>query len=117
MEHYKEYNKDLSLKAQKEFNDQITEFNSYYRLGIDLGDKTGVAIVKDNKIILAKTLIDFHTKKLDDRRKSRRNRRTRLSRKKRLARLRSWVMRQKVGDQRLPDPYKIMHDNKYWSIY
>ena len=74
MENYKEYNKELSLKAQKEFNDQIAEFNSYYKLGIDLGDTTGVAIVKDNKIILAKTLVDFHTKKLDDRRKSRRNR-------------------------------------------
>ena len=117
MGYYKEYNKELSSKAQKEFNDQISEFNSYYKLGIDLGDKTGIAIVKDNKIILAKTLIDLHPKKLDERREARRNRRTRLSRKKRLARLRSWVMRQKVGDQRLPDPYKIMHDSKYWSIY
>ena len=117
MEYYKEYNKDLSLKAQKEFDDQISEFNSSYKLGIDLGDKTGIAIVKDNKIIMARTLIDLHTKKLKDRRDARRNRRTRRSRKKRLARLRSWVLRQKVGDRKLPDPYKIMHDNRYWSIY
>ncbi|OJI07263.1 MAG: hypothetical protein BK997_03320 [Candidatus Micrarchaeum sp. ARMAN-1] len=87
---------------------RIKEFNSAFKLGIDLGTKTGgVALVKDNKVLLAKTFLDYHKQTLEERRIHRRNRRSRLARRKRIARLRSWILRQKIYGKQLPDPYKI----------
>ncbi len=87
---------------------KVNEFNSAFKLGIDLGTKTGgIALVKNNKVILARTFLDYHNTDVKKRRAHRRNRRSRRAKEKRLARLRSWVLRQKVNGKQLPDPYKI----------
>ena len=114
---YVVYSKDLADKSRNQFNTAVKEFNDSYKLGIDLGKTTGVAIVKQGKIITAKTLVDLHDDSLEKRRAIRRGRRTRIAHKKRLARLRSWVLRQKINGRQLPDPYKIMKDKAYWSVY
>jgi 5-methylcytosine-specific restriction endonuclease McrA len=85
------------------------------RVGIDFGEHAGgVAVVKNNEILHAETFIDFHKATLEERRTLRRSRRTRHAKKMRLARLRSWVLRQKLpnGD-RLPDPYLILRDPRF----
>jgi len=88
--------------------ERIKEFNSAFKLGVDLGTKEGgIALVKDNQVLFAKTFLDFHKKNLKDRRTHRRNRRSRLAKKRRVAILRSWLLRQKVNGKQLPDPYKI----------
>ncbi|MEM4097839.1 MAG: HNH endonuclease domain-containing protein [Candidatus Micrarchaeaceae archaeon] len=93
-------------KIPEQLMERIKEFNSAFKLGIDLGTKTGgVALIKDNNVLVAKTFLDFHNETLKERRERRRNRRSRLARKKRIARLRSWVLRQKVAGNQLPDPY------------
>jgi len=88
--------------------ERIKEFNSAFKLGIDLGTKEGgIALVKDNQVLVARTFLDFHKENLKDRRAHRRNRRSRLAKKRRVAILRSWLLRQKVNGKQLPDPYKI----------
>lgn len=94
---------------------RVEEFNSSLKLGIDVGLETGgIALVQDGKILFAKTLVDFHENSLEKRRELRRARRTRRTKEMRLARLRSWVLRQKVNGKQLPDPYKILKDPKLW---
>ncbi|OGH57617.1 MAG: hypothetical protein A3I06_03980 [Candidatus Lindowbacteria bacterium RIFCSPLOWO2_02_FULL_62_12] len=89
----------------------MNEFLDSLRLGIDFGeDYGGIALVQANRVLHAETFVDFHQATLKDRRRNRRGRRTRHARKMRLARLRSWILRQKLpGGQRLPDPYGVMH--------
>jgi 5-methylcytosine-specific restriction endonuclease McrA len=89
---------------------RFEEFLSAVRVGIDLGEfASGIAVVQDKKILHAETCLDFHSATLEQRRTLRRARRTRHSKKMRLARLRSWVLRQRLNNQtRLPDPYEIL---------
>ena len=69
----------------------------------------GIAVVRDNTILHAETYVDFHETTLEKRRQLRRGRRTRHAKKMRLARLRSWILRQKLPDgTRLPDPCIVM---------
>ncbi|MEM3180926.1 MAG: HNH endonuclease domain-containing protein [Candidatus Micrarchaeaceae archaeon] len=103
-------------KIPEQLTERIKEFNSAFKLGIDLGTKTGgVALVKDNNVLFAKTFLDFHNETLKERRERRRNRRSRLAKKKRIARLRSWVLRQKVAGKQLPDPYDLKIKNMVLS--
>src|SRR5438045_4083171 len=90
----------------------VEEFLSTLRLGVDFGEAAGgIALVRCNEILHAETFVDFHNTTLETRRTLRRGRRTRHSKKMRLARLRSWLLRQKLTDgSRLPDPYQIMWD-------
>jgi hypothetical protein len=79
------------------------KFLSSYRLGVDFGDKAhGVAVVRNNEVIVSATLLDEAVSDLKKRRQSRRGRRTRESRRQRLARLRQWCLRNHLPD---PDPY------------
>jgi len=95
-------------KYSSKLAERIREFNSAFKLGVDLGTKEGgIALVKDNQVLFAKTFLDFHKENLKDRRTHRRNRRSRLAKKRRVAILRSWLLRQKVNGKQLPDPYKI----------
>ena len=87
---------------------RIKEFSSAFKIGIDLGTKTGgIALIKDNKVLVAKTFLEFHKETIEDRRLHRRNRRSRQAKRKRVALLRSWLLRQKIDGKQLPDPYKI----------
>ncbi len=108
---------DLTLgNTENSLKTKINEFNSAFKMGIDLGKSVGFAIVKDNKVIFAHTLVDMSISNLKNRREHRRNRRSRRAREKRLAKLRSWVLRQKVDGKQLPDPYKIRNkifENKH----
>lgn len=94
---------------------RVSEFVSSCRLGIDLGEKNvGLALVRGKEILDAKVFLDKHKSTLEERRKNRRGRRTRHARKMRLARLRSWILRQKLLDgTRLPDPYKILRNPEF----
>lgn len=94
---------------------RVDEFLSTLRIGIDFGETAGgIALVHGNKILHAETFVDFHEATLEDRRKMRRGRRTRHSKKMRIARLRSWILRQRLPDgTRLPDPYMIMDNPKF----
>ena len=97
-----------SVEMSATLQSKISEFNSAFKLGIDLGTKAGgVALVKDNKIILAKTFLDYHNTDLVRRRAHRRNRRSRRAKEKRIARLRSWVLRHKAKERQFPDPYTV----------
>lgn len=94
--------------------DRIAEFLETYRLGIDFGEAAGgIALVHRNDILDAETFIDFHETTLEQKRTLRRGRRSRHSKKMRLARLRSWVLRQKVEGKQLPDLYRIMREHRY----
>lgn len=95
--------------------DRLATFLPAIRMGIDFGESAGgIAVVQDNHILHAETYVDFHASDLEQRRQLRRGRRTRHSKKMRLARLRSWVLRQKLPDgTRLPDPYVVMRDPKF----
>lgn len=95
--------------------EQLAAFLPAIRVGIDFGESAGgIAVVKGNQILHAETYIDFHNSDLEQRRQLRRGRRTRRAKKMRLARLRSWVLRQKLPDgTRLPDPYVVMRDPKF----
>lgn len=98
---------------------RITDFLPTVRVGIDFGEHAGgIAVVKNNEILHAETYIDFHKATLEDRRRLRRGRRTRHAKKMRLARLRSWVLRQRLPDgTRLPDPYFLLSDsNKHFWV-
>ncbi|HOO57493.1 MAG TPA: HNH endonuclease domain-containing protein [bacterium] len=92
-----------------------SDFIDSVRIGLDLGEWTGgIAVVRGNEILHAESYVDFHGMTIEGRRNIRRGRRTRHAKKKRLARLRSWVLRQKLPDgTRLPDPYVVMHDKKF----
>lgn len=94
---------------------RMEDFLSTLRIGVDLGETAGgIALVHGNRILHAETFVDFHEATLEDRRNLRRGRRTRQSKKMRLARLRSWVLRQKLPDgTRLPDPYVIMANREF----
>lgn len=94
---------------------RLREFLSTLRLGIDFGEHAGgIALVRENTILHAETFLDFHQATLEQRRALRRGRRTRHAKKMRLARLRSWIMRQRLASgKRLPDPYHIMRDMRY----
>lgn len=96
-------------------NKKIDEFLPTLRLGIDMGEYTGgIAMVTGNEILWAESYVDFHESTLEDRRRLRRGRRTRHSKRMRLARLRSWVLRQRLSSgSRLPDPYVVMRDARY----
>jgi hypothetical protein len=95
-------------------HDRIREFLPTLRVGIDFGEYTGgIALVRGDAILHAETFLDFHVANLEQRRQLRRGRRTRHARKMRLARLRSWVLRQRANGKRLPDPYCLMRDKQY----
>jgi 5-methylcytosine-specific restriction endonuclease McrA len=92
----------------------ISEFLPTLRLGIDFGEYAGgIALVRGNDVIHAETCLDFHSATIEQRRILRRGRRSRHARKMRLARLRSWVLRQRVNGKRLPDSYAVMHDPRF----
>jgi hypothetical protein len=93
----------------------LDSFLPTVRVGIDFGEHAGgIAVVRNNEILHAETFIDFHKATLEERRTLRRSRRTRRAKKMRLARLRCWVLRQKLpnGD-RLPDPYLILQNPRF----
>jgi len=94
---------------------RVRDFLATVRLGIDFGEHAGgIAVVKGNRVLHAETFLDFHEATLEQRRILRRGRRSRHAKKMRLARLRSWVLRQRLpnGD-RLPDPYSVMRNPQY----
>jgi hypothetical protein len=94
---------------------RLHDFLPTVRVGIDFGEGAGgIAVVKGNQILHAETYADFHETTLEKRRQLRRGRRTRHSKKMRLARLRSWILRQKLPDgTRLPDPYVVMRTPRF----
>jgi hypothetical protein len=96
----------------------LDDFLPQVRVGIDFGEYAGgIAVVKETAILHAETYVDFHDTDLETRRRLRRGRRTRHAKKMRLARLRSWVLRQRLPDgSRLPDPYEILSEKtkQYW---
>jgi hypothetical protein len=94
---------------------RINDFLPKVRVGIDFGEHAGgIAVVQGNKVLHAETYVDFHATTLELRRQLRRGRRTRHAKKMRLARLRSWVLRQRLPDgSRLPDPYQVMHHARF----
>ena len=94
----------------------IDEFLKEVRVGIDFGESAGgIALVRGAAILHAETYVDLHESTLEQRRAARRGRRTRRSKKRRLARLRSWVLRQKLPDgSRLPNPYEVLADKSLW---
>ena len=101
--------------VEKDFDRKVSDFNSSLKLGVDVGLETGgIALVQNNKVIFARTLVDFHENSLKKRRELRRSRRTRRTKEKRLAHLRSWILRQRIKGKQLPDPYTILKDRKYW---
>jgi len=95
--------------------EQVNSFLPTLRVGIDFGESAGgIAVVQGNQILHAETYVDFHASDLEQRRQLRRGRRTRRAKKMRLARLRSWVLRQKLPNgTRLPDPYIVMKDRRF----
>ena len=95
--------------------ERVTSFLPTVRVGIDFGESAGgIAVVQGNQILHAETYVDFHASDLEQRRQLRRGRRTRNAKKMRLARLRSWILRQKLpSDGRLPDPYVVMNDPQF----
>lgn len=98
-----------SEKIGQKLQSKINEFNSSFKLGIDLGTKSGgIALVKDNDVVFARTFVDYHATDVIERRLHRRNRRSRRTKEKRIALLRSWVLRHKVNGKQLPDPYKLL---------
>jgi hypothetical protein len=105
----------MSIAASRSLTDRIKEFLSTTRVGIDFGEHAGgIAVVRGNEVLHAETFLDFHEANLEQRRLLRRGRRSRHAKKMRLARLRSWVLRQKLPDgERLPDPYKLMRNHAY----
>lgn len=94
---------------------RVSRFLPTLRLGIDFGETAGgIALVRGREILHAETFVDFHNTTLETRRTLRRGRRSRHAKKMRLARLRSWILRQKLPDgSRLPDPYRIMWNPAY----
>ena len=92
---------------------RIDKFLPTLRLGVDFGQTTGgISMVRGREILHAEAFVDFHNSTLETRRTLRRGRRTRRSKKMRLARLRSWILRQRLPDgSRLPDPYRVM-----WNV-
>ena len=105
----------MSIAASPLLADRIKEFLSTTRVGIDFGEHAGgIAVVCGNEVLHAETFLDFHEANLEQRRMLRRGRRSRHAKKMRLARLRSWVLRQRLPNgQRLPDPYTLMRDPAY----
>ncbi|MBI3397645.1 MAG: hypothetical protein HY026_00140, partial [Deltaproteobacteria bacterium] len=107
---------------------KINEFLPTHRLGVDLGEAAGgLALLHHSNILHAETFTDFHEATLKTRRTLRRARRTRHTKKMRLARLRSWILRQRIpshitgaevknSHSRLPDPYRLMKEKKYWTL-
>ncbi len=95
--------------------EQIDSFLPTIRVGLDFGESAGgIAVIQSNRILHAETYVDFHGSDLEQRRQLRRGRRTRNAKKMRLARLRSWVLRQKLSNgARLPDPYGVMKDPRF----
>lgn len=95
--------------------ERIDSFLSTIRVGIDFGESAGgIAVVQGNRILHAETYVDFHGSDLEQRRQLRRGRRTRNAKKIRLARLRSWVLRQKLpSGTRLSDPYIVLNDPRF----
>jgi 5-methylcytosine-specific restriction endonuclease McrA len=95
--------------------ERINSFLPTVRVGIDFGESAGgISVVQGNQILHAETYVDFHGSDLEQRRQLRRGRRTRNAKKMRLARLRSWVLRQKLpNDSRLPDPYVVLKDPRF----
>lgn len=104
-----------TLPAPASLQRRIQEFLLTTRVGIDFGEHAGgLAVVRGNEVLHAETFLDFHEATFEQRRILRRGRRSRNAKKMRLARLRSWILRQKLpSGQRLPDPYKIMRDPAY----
>ncbi|HEX5426139.1 MAG TPA: RRXRR domain-containing protein [Candidatus Acidoferrales bacterium] len=104
-----------TIAPSPSFYQRLQEFLSTTRVGIDFGERAGgIAVVRDNEVLQAETFLDFHEATLEQRRTLRRRRRSRHAKKMRLARLRSWVLRQKLPNgERLPDPYSLMRDPAY----
>lgn len=96
--------------------EKIGPFLDAVRVGVDFGEYAGgIAILQGNKIRHAEVFLDFHAATLEQRRDFRRNRRTRHAKQMRLARLRSWIIRQKRpdGSRWFQDPYKLMRIKKF----
>jgi hypothetical protein len=116
----------MNNQTSHNLDSRVKNFLDTFRVGIDFGEAAGgIALVKGNKILHAETYVDFHDATLEQRRQLRRGRRTRHAKKMRLARLRSWVLRQEIpssipgavsknGKARLPDPYDILKDKRFW---
>jgi len=106
---------DPSWKARL-LREKVKPFLETVRVGIDFGEYAGgIAILKGNEIRHAEVFLDFHETTLEQRRDFRRNRRTRHAKKMRLARLRSWVLRQKRSDgsRWFSDPYELMRRKEF----
>jgi RRXRR protein len=103
--------------ANTKLQERVSNFLPQLRVGVDFGeDAGGIAIVRGNTVLHAETYVDFHETTLEQRRQLRRGRRSRNAKKMRLARLRSWVLRQRLpGGERLPDPYRVMRDPRFHS--
>lgn len=102
------------MPATERLQGRIREFLPTVRVGIDFGEHTGgIAVVRGNEILHAETYLDFHEATLEQRRILRRGRRSRHAKRMRLARLRSWILRQRVNGKQLPDPYAVMHDVRF----
>src|SRR5207248_11310856 len=102
------------LKPSSRLQSHLNDFLGTFRLGVDFGEAAGgIALVHHNEILHAETFIDFHETTLQQRRTLRRGRRSRHAKKMRLARLRSWILRQSINGERLPDPYEIMRRHRF----
>lgn len=116
------------MGTSEKLQQRLNEFLPTLRLGVDTGESTGgIALVQGNSILHSETYVDFYDATLETRRTLRRQRRTRQAKKMRLARLRSWLLRQEIpaaipgaenknGKSRLPDPYRLMKDKRYWTL-
>jgi len=103
------------MAVNSKLRERLGEFLPLVRVGVDFGEGAGgLAVVKGRTILHAETYVDFHQTTLEQRRQLRRGRRTRHAKKMRLARLRSWILRQRLPDgSRLPDPYPLMRDPRF----
>lgn len=80
----------VGMPRQGYSEDQIKEFLSFYRFGVDLGEAAGgLALLLGTDILHVETYLDFHEATLETKRTLRRGRRTRHAKKMRLARVRS----------------------------
>ncbi len=103
------------MTVNPKLQERINGFLPLVRVGVDFGEGAGgIAVVEGRTILHAETYVDFHETTLEQRRQLRRGRRTRHAKKMRLARLRSWILRQRLPDgSRLPDPYRVMSDPRF----
>jgi len=104
-----------TIMPDNKLRQRINDFLPQLRVGVDFGEGAGgIAVVRGNNILHAESYVDFHETTLEQRRQLRRGRRTRKAKKMRLARLRSWILRQRLPDgAHLPDLYGVMRDPRF----